>query len=70
MNLIIEILLLLVKIFLCYVQAFLGLFYKPKKDVSGRTAVLTGGGGGIGQFMALELVKRRVKLAIWDVNKV
>jgi len=69
MHIVAEVLILILMIFFFYIQAFIGLFYKPKKDLSGRTAVLTGGGGGIGRFICRELVQRRVKVALWDVNK-
>ena len=70
MNIILEILTVMFKVFMCYVYAFIALFYKPKNDISGRAAVLTGGGGGIGRFIAQELLQRKVKVALWDVNKV
>ena len=69
MNIIIEILILFGNLLLCYLQSIVRIFYKPKKDLSEKTAILTGGGGGIGQYIALELVRRKVKLAIWDIDK-
>lgn len=70
MPLILEILLMLFKIFLSFVESFVKIFYNPKKDIGGRVAVLTGAAGGIGRPLAKELLQLNVKLALWDINKV
>jgi len=38
------------------------------KDVEGELVLITGGGSGIGQLMAVEFAKRKCKLVIWDIN--
>lgn len=38
------------------------------RDVSGRTAVVTGAGGGIGRALALELARRGAKVAASDID--
>ena len=70
MNIILEILILISRIFYCYIKSFVRWFYKPKKDISGRTALVTGGGGGIARYIAQELAQRKVRIALWDINKV
>lgn len=37
--------------------------------VEGKVIVITGGGAGIGRFLALELIKRNAKVAICDINQ-
>ena len=37
-------------------------------DLKGKTAVITGGGGGLGYATALALAKEGMKVALWDLN--
>lgn len=37
--------------------------------VEGKVIVITGGGAGIGRFLALEMIKHNAKVAICDINK-
>lgn len=37
--------------------------------VKGKVVVITGGGAGIGRFLALEMVKKGAKVAICDINE-
>lgn len=39
------------------------------KNVSGQTVLITGGGSGIGQLMALRFIKLGCKVIIWDINE-
>lgn len=37
-------------------------------DIAGRTAVITGGGSGIGRLLALALARKGADVAVWDVD--
>src|SRR5699024_2700062 len=39
------------------------------RDISGQVVLITGGGSGIGQLMALKFAKLNAKVVIWDVNQ-
>ncbi|XP_063418300.1 17-beta-hydroxysteroid dehydrogenase 13-like [Mytilus trossulus] len=41
---------------------------KPK-NISGKIALVTGAGHGIGKEIALELARKGAKLVLWDINK-
>ncbi|XP_055593574.1 short-chain dehydrogenase/reductase family 16C member 6 [Uranotaenia lowii] len=45
------------------------LFGKPKKDLNGELALVTGGGGGLGRLLALRLTKLGAKVIVWDINQ-
>lgn len=38
------------------------------KNYSGKTALITGAGSGIGRLMALEFAKRGASVVVWDLN--
>lgn len=40
-----------------------------KRQLSGKTAVITGGASGIGRLLALDLAKRGVRVIAWDLNQ-
>ncbi|XP_045500223.1 estradiol 17-beta-dehydrogenase 11-like [Colias croceus] len=42
---------------------------KPKKDLKGRIALITGGGGGLGSLIALRLARLGCVVVLWDINK-
>jgi all-trans-retinol dehydrogenase (NAD+) len=37
--------------------------------VSGQVVLITGGGGGVGRFLALNFARLNSKVVIWDVNR-
>lgn len=43
--------------------------FNQKKDITGKTVVLTGAGNGLGRAQALELAKQGCKVIIWDIDK-
>lgn len=48
---------------------YYALFGKPKKDLYGELALVTGGGGGLGRLLALRLTKLGAKVIVWDINQ-
>jgi len=44
-------------------------FLTPKKDITGKTVLVTGAGQGIGALMAKILASKGAKLVLWDINK-
>lgn len=42
---------------------------KPRKDLNGELALVTGGGGGLGRLLALRLTKLGAKVIVWDINQ-
>ncbi|XP_028394148.1 short-chain dehydrogenase/reductase 3-like [Dendronephthya gigantea] len=54
----------------CYIDALLNLIFPRKcKSIEGLTAVVTGGGHGIGKEIALGFARRGVKVVLWDINE-
>ncbi|KAJ6216687.1 hypothetical protein RDWZM_007844 [Blomia tropicalis] len=43
--------------------------FREKKDVTGKNVLITGGGSGIGQLMALKLAKLGARVIVWDINE-
>ncbi|XP_028170497.1 epidermal retinol dehydrogenase 2-like [Ostrinia nubilalis] len=41
----------------------------PKKDLKGKIALVTGGGGGLGSLIALRLSRLGCTIVLWDINK-
>ncbi|CAG9788779.1 unnamed protein product [Diatraea saccharalis] len=41
----------------------------PKKDLKGKIALVTGGGGGLGSLIALRLARLGCTIVLWDINK-
>lgn len=39
------------------------------QDVSGQVVLITGGGGGVGRFLALNFARLNSRVVIWDVNR-
>lgn len=48
---------------------FIPASWKRVKDLNGKVVLITGGGNGIGQFMAIRLVRLGAKVVLWDVNE-
>ncbi|KAL1399597.1 hypothetical protein pipiens_008083, partial [Culex pipiens pipiens] len=48
---------------------YYALFGKPKKDLYGELAMVTGGGGGLGRLLAMRLTKLGAKVIVWDINQ-
>ena len=48
------------------------LYFVPRAlrrhDVTGKLALITGGGSGIGRLVALRLAARGCKIVVWDIN--
>lgn len=50
-------------------EAFVRLFIpRPKKDVEGEIALVTGAANGIGKLIAKELGQHGATLVLWDIN--
>jgi len=59
------------RLFYYYIEALVSAFIPVKpKNLSGKIALVTGAGHGIGREIALELARKGVKLVLWDINKV
>jgi len=43
--------------------------YRPKKNISGQIALVTGAGGGIGRLLALGLASQGCRVVCWDIAK-
>ncbi|XP_014612130.1 PREDICTED: 17-beta-hydroxysteroid dehydrogenase 13 [Polistes canadensis] len=50
------------------IKIFIPLKYKMK-EISGEIALVTGGAGGLGRSIAIELSKHGVIVVIWDINE-
>lgn len=48
---------------------YLSIVGRPKKDLKGAIAVVTGGGGGLGSLIALRLARLGCTVVLWDINK-
>ncbi|KAI6219652.1 hypothetical protein M3Y95_01089400 [Aphelenchoides besseyi] len=50
-------------------KAIIPLELLPQKSIQSQLALVTGGAGGIGKHLALELVRQGAKVVLWDINK-
>lgn len=39
------------------------------QNVSGQVVLITGGGGGVGRFLALNFARLNSRIVIWDINR-
>lgn len=51
------------------ISIFSPLFPVVEKDVSGKNILITGGGSGLGQLMAVEFARRNARIILWDINQ-
>lgn len=45
------------------------LFPVVEKNVSGKNILITGGGSGLGQLMAIEFARKNARIILWDINQ-
>ena len=67
-----ELLLTLAQVFVQVIRAVSATFLpflSPKKDIAGKTVLVTGAGQGIGALMAKIISKKGAKLILWDINR-
>lgn len=57
-----------VSLVVALVAAYLYVKFNQKKEIRGKTIVLTGAGNGLGRALALELAKQGCKAIIWDID--
>jgi all-trans-retinol dehydrogenase (NAD+) len=43
-------------------------FWRSKKDVSGKTVLITGAGSGLGRLLSLKFAQERCVMVLWDMN--
>lgn len=71
MNVVLDALWLLVRIFYYNLEAFCRLFVpSAAKNIAGEIALITGAGRGIGREIAIALAKRGAKVVVCDINEV
>lgn len=51
-----------------YAKWFLNLFLVSRKCIKNRVILITGGGNGLGRYLALELGKENCKIAVADID--
>lgn len=52
-----------------FIKMFIPLSMMKKKNVENQNILITGGGSGIGQSMALRFLRLGAKVIVWDVNQ-
>lgn len=52
-----------------FILMFIPLSLRTLKSLRGRTILVTGGAGGVGQELVTRLVKYKAKVIVWDVNE-
>uniref|UniRef100_A0A0N4Z8P4 Short-chain dehydrogenase/reductase 3 n=1 Tax=Parastrongyloides trichosuri TaxID=131310 RepID=A0A0N4Z8P4_PARTI len=51
------------------ITALLPRGFLPRKDVKGKLVLITGGGNGLGKYLAIAFGKLGSKLVLWDIDK-
>jgi all-trans-retinol dehydrogenase (NAD+) len=51
------------------ISIFAPLFPVVEKNVSGKNILITGGGSGLGQLMAIEFARKNARIILWDINQ-
>lgn len=70
MNVFFEAFYLILKIFsACVERAYRLIIPLPRKKIDGEVVLITGGGGGIGECIGMEMTKLNVKIVLWDINE-
>eukprot|EP00794_Sanderia_malayensis_P011952 gene11952-13189_t len=56
-------------IYYAFESIFYSLWPPRMKDVSGRTVLITGGGGGLGKQLAIQFAKHGARIVLWDIDE-
>jgi all-trans-retinol dehydrogenase (NAD+) len=69
MNIVLEIVTTMTEIFVTWLIAACHFFIPPsRKSVKGEIVLITGGGRGLGQRLALEFARLGATVVVWDIN--
>lgn len=71
LDLLLELLLLAFHILTCQVETgYRWLVSRPRKDVQGKTVIITGSASGIGRQIAIKFGALGCRVILWDINEV